>query len=224
MSLALAPTGEAAPSPWAASDLAGPLYVQQDLTEFSASDLEHLAQSLIEADVAVQFRLADVFVEVMRRAGDRPSDRGRALDELCRSLNINAGKARRYVRVARAFPPEKREQYPQFFWGHYEVLTDRTHRDGDTPDERQERIEALAAEAADRELGVNGTRRLVEETLRPDSLPPVEEFLLALQDGAAPEAQRRWPSVPLEIHGQLCEFYRQRAERALRSAFRLVRD
>lgn len=206
-----------APEPDTAAELAGPLLLpaQRSLTAFSLDELEEVARGLMETSRDALFGLADVLLEVCCRAGERPSDRTRALHEFAGRVGISEPQARAFVRVARTFPPDERARFPEFSWGHFRVLTERSSKPDDTPVERVERVRELAERASDEQLGVRGTARMVEEAVRPEALPPREELLRRVSDGLAVSLWKRHPEHSVEYWGGVAEAARAHVERAL---------
>lgn len=196
------------PSVFAAVELAGPLPMQRAWSSLAREEMIECGRALVGHTVEAHFALADLLVEVCRRAGERPSERGRALSEFAPEVGISAAEARAHVRVARAWPVERRPLHPGRSWSWYRVLTERTAAEGDTPEERRERIAALAAEADDRGLNVSGTARMIEETLRPHNRPPLEVAVAHLHAGLVLRWLKSDPNLPQETLGRLGEMAR----------------
>lgn len=163
---------------YAASELAGELYVQSHLRDYTQADLENLVISTAETVRDGLFLVGDAVTCYVSRAGDKPTDRARALQELEAATGVGRTFLWRAYRVARAFPPELRTRYQDRPQSWFETLTDRTALPGDTPTQRQQRRLEYAEKCAD--LSVRETMKTLKEELAPvptDEVPapPVHE-------------------------------------------------
>jgi hypothetical protein len=159
-------------SPLAASELAGPLervnIYHGEFFLMSLAELESEADDTLERLREDHWRLAELFLAVVRLCPSvRPSDRARALDEFCVRIGFCPRYARQHIQAVRCFPAQERQDYPQLSWGQLHQIATGTALSGEpaSSPERIERARRMAREIADRNLGVNGTKRLVREAM-----------------------------------------------------------
>jgi hypothetical protein len=161
------PKEETAPRQYEAADLDGELRADPVLSLFSAAELEQHALEAHETAERTMLLCCDFVVEYARRAGGGRLDRARALSAYRQLTGRSSWAVYQMLAVGRYWNPERRQLYPTLS---YEVLAEtvrHTHRDGDTPQAREERIAKVAREAADADLNVVKARELARSIDRP---------------------------------------------------------
>jgi hypothetical protein len=187
-----------------AVDLDGDLRADPVLSLLSDADLETAALELHQQAETSMLACCDVVVELVRRRRGRTS-RAKALADYQLLTNRSGWMVYQMLAVGRYWTPERRALYPTLT---FEVLAEtvrHTHRDGDTPRSREERIARVAKEAADADLNAAKTKDLARAIDRPD--PPLtsgsRSDYLEL-DEPAPQPVEAPPLVATSETGEHC--------------------
>jgi hypothetical protein len=194
-------------SNFVAAELSGELNVQPALADYTLEELEEVASSMVESATTAHFMLADILLEVINRGGEKATERAERLREFCGKIRLDERAAREHIRIGRAYPPEERAKYPQLSWGHFREIATRSAKTGEDKTKRQERIKELTERVADEDLGVNATKRLIEETVRPERPSPhaalVDVLLEGLQKTLEGDAPGTWALIVESVEGHL---------------------
>lgn len=148
-------TGATPPTEWTQGMV---LEQQANLGHLSQGELTSLALQLYEDVRDRMFMIGDAAIVYCSRAPIE--QRARAIREFCQESGVDRGFLWGCIRCAVYFPPSLRARYQDKPKTWYNVLADRTHVPGDTPESRMERVHSLAASTAD--LNTTTTREVVE--------------------------------------------------------------
>jgi hypothetical protein len=148
-----------------AAELAGDLHLNPAYLDFEQGHLEDLVHQIGDELRTASFAVGDATLVYISRAGARPSDRARAVEELASKTGVIRSELWRCLRTARAFPYDEREEHTGQTQSWFEVITDRTGLPGDTPEQRRQRQRDYAERCAD--MNAHQARQLIDSELRP---------------------------------------------------------
>jgi hypothetical protein len=197
-----------------ASGLAGPVNVDALFLACSWDELVGIGESALEAVSDSYWKLTDCILAVGVQAGDLPSQRGRALAEYARELNLAPRTVERYFQVGRYMDRERRGRFEDLPYGVIREVVMHSAVPGETPETRDARIETLLEQASDENLGVRAAARMVEQAVAAETgaAPPADAYadLPALLVAGLVERLKRtepgtWPQIVAEVEAHLTE-------------------